>query len=164
MKVLAWFQIVLGGLGILSVPCVLGMRGFTSSFGPHDAFNERIQNMPYEGGLGVWTYSQLAVGGLLAVVLLVSGIGLLGAKPWARTSSLVYAIATIVLNVIGQVIAFALLYPAISDAAEQQGGPTAQAAVTGAYVGGICGAGVALALPITMLIVLTRPSVKAQFV
>jgi hypothetical protein len=164
VKVLAWFQIVLGALSIVGIPCALGMRGFATSFGPHDEFNEKIQNMPYEGGLGIWTYSQLAVGGVLAIVLLASGIGLLGAKPWARTSSLIYAVVTLVLQVIGQVVTFVFLYPAITAAAEERGGAAGNAAVTGAYIGGICGGLFAFALPITMLIVLTRPSVKAQFV
>jgi hypothetical protein len=164
VKVLAWFQIVLGALGILAVPCTLGLRGFATGCGPPNALNEKIQNLPYEGGLGIWTYTSLALGAVLSVVLLAAGIGLLGAKPWARLASLVYAVATIVLQAIGQVVAFVFLYPAISDAAAESGGAAGNAAVTGGYIGGICGGLFAFALPITMLIVLTRPSVKAQFV
>jgi hypothetical protein len=125
--------------------------------------SEKIQSVQYEGGMAVVTYAQLAVGGILAVVLLASGIGLLRAAPWARTSSLAYAVAAIIVNAASQVVAFVFVYPAIGEITQSQGGEAGTAAMSIAYGAGICGGIFSLALPITMLIVLTRPSVKAQF-
>jgi hypothetical protein len=159
VKVLAVFQIVLGALGLLSAPLTLALRGIA-----HDPVSQRIQEITWGGALGVWMRIALAVGTLLSAVLLAAGVGMLRARPWARRASLLYAGVSFAMQAVGVAINFAVLYPAMDYIArEHAGDPIAQAAVAGGRIGGIFGALLALALPITILIVLTRPSVKAQF-
>jgi len=151
-------EIFFGGMGLLGAPLALFFRGMA-----RDPVSMRIQEITWEGALGGWTRVSLGLGTLLAVVLLASGIGVLKRKAWARRSGIAYACVSLAMQVIGLAMTVLVLFPALDALAEQYAyDRTASAAVMGGRIGGAFGGLFALILPIAVLVVMTRPGVKAQ--
>jgi hypothetical protein len=151
-------EIFFGAIGLLGAPLALLVRGMA-----HDPVSERIQEITWEGALGGWTRVSMGLGTVLAAVLLASGIGVLKRRAWARRSGIAYACVTLAMQVVGIAMTFLVLFPALDELAERYAHDrTASAAVMGGRIGGAFGALVALILPIAVLVVMTRPSVKAQ--
>jgi hypothetical protein len=160
LKAMGAIQIIFGALGFFSAPLTLLMRNLAG----HDPVSRRIQEVTWEGGFGMWMRFALFVQTLIAVTLLASGVGVLKLRPWARTSSMVYAIAACVMNVVGQIANFMVLIPELQRIADEHPrSPAAQGGAIGGMVGGVLGGILGLALPVITLVVMTRPSVKAQF-
>jgi hypothetical protein len=107
-----------------------------------------------------------AFGLVLAGMLLVAGIGLLSMQPWARLLSLLYAVLAILNNIVGAIIAFALVVPATQEAlrnmpeVSQQLRQTIEIASMSAVGVGLC---VGMVYPIAVLIVMLMPTVTAAF-
>src|SRR5262249_9467287 len=57
----------------------------------------------------------LVASGALGVMMVVSGIGLLGLRPWARTLSLVYAGLSILNHLVSAIYVFGFYLPAMRD-------------------------------------------------
>lgn len=157
LRLLGIAQCALGVFGLGAAPLTLITR-FVAS----DPASRRVQELLWEGWLGAWTYLSLALGTLLAAGLIAAGVGVVRAVPWGRTLTLVHAVGAIGHAVVGQIVAVALLYPALwelgsSGSAVERGG------AIGGVVGGLFGSLVALVLPVVELYVMTRPSVKAIF-
>lgn len=157
LRLLGIAQCALGVFGLGAAPLTLVTR-----FVARDPGSRKVQELLWEGWLGAWTYASLVLGTLLAAGLVAAGIGVVRGLPWGRTLTLVHAIGAIGHVVVGQIVAVALLYPALwqlgsSGSAVERGG------AIGGVVGGLFGSLVALALPVIELYVMTRPSVKATF-
>jgi hypothetical protein len=162
LRVLAILQIVLGGLALLWIPVTLTMASFEGI----SPVSHRMHELTWGGALGVWTRTQIGFGGILSTCLVVGGVGMLRVRPWARILSLAYAAAALLLAAVSQVIAYAVIYPALEKVVttEFAGDPVASAVVySSRYIGIIFGVVLAAALPVSVLVVLTRKTVKAQF-
>jgi hypothetical protein len=158
VQAVAVAEIFFGGMGLLSAPVTLALRDLA-----HDPVSRRIQQITWEGSLGAWTRTSLVVGTILAGVMLASGIGILKRRAWGRRAGLAYAVSSILMQVVGQAITFTVLFPALDALAEQYAyDRAASAALMGGRIGGIAGALFGLTVPITLLVMLTRPGVKAQ--
>jgi hypothetical protein len=131
VKVLAWVELGLGCLWTLQA-----CRSVLS-----------IVWLPARGApIGTWAYAMgmLGLGSLLAVVLLVSGIGLLRGRRWAWRTSLAFAAMSILDNIVWAVLVLSGLLA-----------PFGVRPLGHAVVG--------LVLPFVILVVLTRRGVRAQF-
>lgn len=157
LNVLAWIMIIFGGLGLLSAPMTLFTRELA-----RDPASRRVQAIMWEGEMGTWMQLSLVLGTLLAATLLASGIGSLKRRPWARKLGIGYGIATIVMAVLNQIVSAMYLYPAL-QAQMEHGGRVERAGATGGMIGGMAGAVIGLILPIAVLVMMTRPGIKAQF-
>jgi hypothetical protein len=158
VQAVAVTMIFFGGMGLLGTPLAFLVRGMS-----HDPVSTRIQEITWEGAMGGWTRVSLGLGTLLSVVLLASGIGVFKRKGWARRAGVAYACVSLAMQVIGLAMTFLVLFPALDELAEQyRYDRTASAAVMGGRIGGAFGGIFALALPIAILVVMTRPGVKAQ--
>ena len=151
-------EIFFGGMGLLGAPIALALRGLA-----HDPVSVRIQEITWEGTMGTWMRASLVIGAVLGAVLLASGIGILKRRAWARRAGIAYAGAAIVMQLAGQVVNFTVLFPALEQLSEEyHANRAARAVVMGGWIGGIAGGLFAFVLPTAILVVLTRPSVKAQ--
>ncbi|WP_394835437.1 hypothetical protein LVJ94_00740 [Pendulispora rubella] len=129
-----------------------------------DPVSRRIQEMTWSGAYGAWTYFSVGLGFILAMVLLITGIGIFKMRPWARTTGLIYGAVSVVTLVIGQIMVLAVLRPMMMELMDQfPRNPVARAGATGGLVGGIAGSLFGLALPVAMLIVMSRADTKARF-
>lgn len=107
----------------------------------------------------------MVIGSLVSLILglsfLFGGIGLLKLRPWGRSLALGASVATIVWSIINSLIGFFIVNPWVSRALGQEHTDAPQ--VIGQAFGSLTGMFFQLALPIAMLVFLTRPSMKEQF-
>ena len=104
----------------------------------------------------------IVLGLLVSLALLAAGIGLLMLKPWARIVSILYAIYSIVMLIVGSVVNYFFLIQPLLQQAQQKQGPEAAGAVGGA-IGGMFGSCFGLIYPVLLLIFMLRPNIKAAF-
>jgi hypothetical protein len=112
-----------------------------------------------------------AVTGLvLALMMIGSGVGLLQLQSWGRRLAMVYAVLSILTHLVGLILAFAVVLPAMSDffkefAAEAGGKDAAMMAqvMQGAVVIAMIFSGLVIVYPIIVIIVMLLPSVRAAF-
>ena len=109
-----------------------------------------------------WTKTMIPLGILVCSALVVSGLGLLGLRSWARKVSIAYAIYAIVVVVVTVPINFFVLLPAMLEKSRQFQGAEA-AGMIGSAIGSVLGVVVGLIYPILLLIFMTRPKVAAAF-
>ena len=148
-------MIVFGGLGLLSAPTTLLSRELGRQTG-----SGRIQELMWSGGFGVWMMLSLGIGTVMAALLLASGIGVLKRRAWARKTTIAYGIAGIAFGVIGQLVNILFLCPKL--AAFEGGTAAERGGAVGGMVGGVVGGLFGMVLPILLLIVMTRETVKAE--
>ncbi len=148
-------MIVFGGLGLLSGPFTLLSRELGKQTG-----SGRIQELMWEGAFGAWMMAALGIGTLMALLLLVSGVGVLKRRAWARKATVAYGIAGIAFGVIGQIVNILFLYPKL--AAFEGGSAAEQGGAVGGIVGGVVGGLFGMVLPVVLLVVMTRPTMKQE--
>jgi len=180
VTVMGILNIIFGSLGLLAILC-LG-----TCFGVVGAVDVE-RDMP--GGINplklMWSYPEIknyfivsgVIGLITGTILLVSGIGLLRMRNWARIASIGYAVFTILFQLASFYYSIAHLNPAmerwekdynerVREWAQQRGGgvPPQQPSnpmlnMAGGIVGTIIGMGYAVVLLIVMLL----PKVSAAF-
>jgi hypothetical protein len=145
---------VFGVFGILASIAMF----FVADTSRNSAIRIMHENPAYSG----WLKLTIPLGALSCLVLLVSGIGLLGLRPWARKTSVIYAIYALLFGVVNLAMSFAfLMRPLLAEAAQKQG-PEAAGAIRGA-IGGVIGGVLGMVYPVLLLIFMTRPSVLEAF-
>lgn len=93
---------------------------------------------------------------VLAICLIISGIGTLSLRPWARMLALFYGAASVMLTVIGVILTF-VIYGKIM-------GQLQTGFAKGALVGGMCVSPIiSLIYPVIVLWFYNRSNVKEQF-
>lgn len=109
-----------------------------------------------------WMKLSLALGVVVVVALVASGIGLLNLKPWARTISVVYGIYAIVMTIASEVINYFFLVQPLLQRAHSEQGPQAAGDIGGA-IGSMFGGCFGIIYPVLLLIFMTRPNVVEAF-
>jgi hypothetical protein len=129
MVVLAIFHFIVAGFGVCCVS--LNLVSTAAPMGPGGGggggnaqqekivkeLQEILKHAPpaYEG----WSLAQLGIWAVLAVLLIVGGIGLINMRPWGRTASLLYALISLASKIAALVIHFTVLMPALQPFIEQ---------------------------------------------
>jgi len=157
LKVLGIAQCALGLFGLASAPLAIVTRLLV-----RDPASRRMQELMWEGALGAWMYTSLALGTLVAMVLIAAGAQVLRGRRSGRTLTLVHAVASIALLIIGQLVSLLLLYPMLWQMGSS-GNPAERGGAIGGMVGGLFGSLFGLALPVVELVVMTRPGVREFF-
>jgi hypothetical protein len=159
LMILGVVNMIFGALGLLSLPLVFVTKSLA-----RDPVSRRIQELTWEGGMGIWMRTSLFLGAIMACALIASGYGIMKLKPWARKVSIGYALAAILMAILGQIMSAMFLYPVLTEMLSQgSGDPVKTAGAMGGLVGGIIGGAFALVLPVIILIVMNRASVKEKF-
>jgi hypothetical protein len=109
-----------------------------------------------------WSQVHSSIGGVLSVVLLVSGIGLLKLKPWARIAAIGYALGIIALSCVSSFAFGRYVLPVMLEKAATLSGPDGLALKIGAYATTSAGF-VGLIYPALLLFFMTRRHIKAAF-
>jgi hypothetical protein len=182
--VIAILHLVGGGLLLLGTVCGAVVQAATANLqksapaGPGGVSQQEMQAEMEKviekqaPGYKAVQYSETGLSLVIALLLLIAGVGLLSMQPWARLLSITYAIISILDHIFSLVYAFAFIVPATQAAAEQvfANDPSMKGAPAGVtQVASIGAAAVVLvqfafiAYPITVLIVMTRRSVVAAF-
>jgi hypothetical protein len=149
-------NIVFAGIGALGILAI----GLLSVAG-HGSYNFMTQVM--QGGTlyAAWIKLNMVLGFVSDVVLLVAGIGLLMLKSWARIASIAFAIFSIVMMLIGEVVN--CIFP-VQTTQPMHGTRTSEAiGYIAGNVGFLLGIFVGLVYPILLLVFMRRASVIAAF-
>jgi len=115
----------------------------------------------FEGPFMAYTVLSSLVSLILGLSFLFSGIGLLKLRPWARSLALGASVATIVWNIMNTLIGIFIVAPMANRAMGQDYPHAPQ--VVGQAIGSFGGMLFHLALPIALIVFLTRPSFKEEF-
>lgn len=121
--------------------------------------NPMLDLIKSNAGYRTFLMVSLALGAIIAVLVLAAGIGLLLSKAWGRTLSIVYGWYTIVAAIVGMVVNWYVMQPLLAKM-QEAGGP-GQLAVTAGLVGGLIGAGLGMIYPILLLVFMNRPAIRA---
>lgn len=149
-------NLVFGGLGLLCTPISVIML-----FQQAQAGNPMSRILEENAAYRVYLIAAAVAGVLAALVLIAAGIGLLQMKPWARLTSIGYAIFGIVMGVVGIILNIVFVFVPMTTQA-REGGPEAAVAAMG-LVGGMAGGCLSLVYPILLLIFMTRPKIRNAF-
>jgi hypothetical protein len=160
LKVFAILEAVLGGLGLLFVPLSFVSRLFVGL----DSTSRRIHEATWSGAMGAWLNASIGIGAIQSVAMIAGGIGVYRLLGWARTLSIGYAVTDVVTVIVGQIMSQAFLYPALRRlSAEDPGNFVLAASASAGTWLSIFGTALRLAIPVAVLVVLTRQGVKSQF-
>jgi hypothetical protein len=125
--------------------------------------NPALQLMEENAFYRLFTQIGVGLNFIACIVLIVAGIGLYQLKPYGRTFSIGYSVYTIVMNLIGNVVNFVVVFPGMLAIAADAGGGPAEFAV---YVGigaGIASGFIGFIYPGLLLFFMYRPAVAAAF-
>jgi hypothetical protein len=182
LTVTAILNLILGGLGLCGYLCMgaviiflVAVIGQAVANMPKDAARDFEQMKEIVASLGrdipgIWAFyiSQLAVGAVLTLVLLASGVGLLLLARWGRVLALSYSILAIVAQLGALGVQYFYLNPAIKRWGEnfvaQHGGKMAadQNPFQNTLLD-VFGTALNLGYAIFLLIVMFLPAVTAAF-
>jgi hypothetical protein len=155
VSVLAVLGIIFGAIGVLCSP--MALVPYYVNFGPPNPVIDTVKNSP---PLFTWTVGGTVLGFILGIVLLSGSIGAWSLKPWARKLLVLYGWAALVLGIFNTLIMTLVVMPKASAGATSG---MAHTQATAGMIGGIVGGVLALALPLCMIIFMTRPHVKEAF-
>jgi len=179
--VMAILNFVFGGLGLVCMTCTGIGTGFLTymseqPFGLANPYSGMMEIMKREApGYVPMIWAHVVLETALAVVLIVSGTGLLGMRRWAWWSSVGYALVTIAWQIAYALYTIAYVVPAMRLWSKhmmtelQKQNPNSPAPPNFGdnpvlnSLGPILGAGFWIAYAVALLIVLFLPHVSAAF-
>lgn len=165
VTVFAILAIIFGSLGMLgtlySMPQYLGLK-----FGPNPVMDAIRQDRL----LVSLTLGGLVVGFSLALLQLISGVGMLSLRPAALKGIIWYAILDLVRSILTIILNLAVMNPRLEEVTRQAmqsnpqlNTPQMKAIMQYSSYGGVCLLVVLLIWPILILVFMRRPHVKAAF-
>ncbi len=155
--VLGILNIVLGGLGILSLLLMIPLQRLSQHAA---AGNPVLKLMQENANYALFMKVSMLLGIIASVVLLLAGVGLLQVKPWARYLSIGYAVYGIIAAIVGAVANVVFLSPLVEQASRMPMNAE-RGAMIGSMVGGTIGGCVSVVYPVILLIFMFRANVKA---
>jgi hypothetical protein len=181
VTVMAILNLVFGGLGMLCYLCfgilIVILMAALKQPGQDPKLiqaKEVIDSMTREvPGLIPFLVFGSVLGVILAIILIVGGIGLLNMQNWARVLCIVYSIVSIVAQLGSLVYRLAVLNPALAQwernwaalhggPARVEGGPLGSNALVN-NVSEVVGTGISLAYAIILLVIMLLPTTVAAF-
>jgi hypothetical protein len=155
--------------GILNILFgVIGLCGTVFSaalfFAPQASGQNPVLEIMAENTLyRVFMQVSIVLGVFAALVLIISGIGLLQLKPYGRTLAIIYGVYAVVAGVVGMIVNFVFIVgPLLQQAGDSPAGPE-QAAAIGGAIGGTFGGCIGLIYPVLLLIFMYRRNVVEAF-
>ncbi|MBD1866382.1 hypothetical protein H6F88_26940 [Oculatella sp. FACHB-28] len=143
VKVFGILNIVFGSFGLVTSP--LGLLSLDQSI-------EFFENFGANSATIGWFRASAWFAPLMALALLILGIGLLMKKPWARSGSIIYAYIAIAIGILNMIFIVGIFSGGLASS---------DPAAIGGIVGGVVGGLVGLIYPILTIIFLSKPNVKA---
>ena len=153
VTVIAIIGIIMSSLGLLCGPFALLPYMMTLPGPPNPAIDAIKESKPLLG----WMIFSTVLTLFLNILLLASGIGALKLKRWARFGMNTYAWFAIAMAIVGTVVSFVWMIPAMTAKTSD---PGVRAGAIGGGVGGLIGG---LLLPIFILIFMNRPLARNAF-
>ena len=176
ISVIGILNIVFGSLGLATVICCVGpgliMGQFAAQMPMPKAQGQPQMENPLAAMNAIPGYiatqcAQIGMGSLTGGLLLVSGIGFMKMKPWARTTAMIYSIIAMLWGVAAWIIQQKFVNPGVLEMTKKiqaQAGPNAppNPMFSESYMNVVATLGlmVSFAYPVTLLILILLPAVK----
>ena len=158
VSVIAWLIIAFCGLGIFGGFFIIIQREYLSAFQPADPLS---QAMYAPGLIRTYTIVSQIIAFVINLILLITAIGSLRLKPWARILMIRMMYFQLFMLVIGSVFSITVLRPAMAKIFQQNANTAMMASLF--YVSQFIGFALGLAYPLVILYFFTRPKVKSAF-
>jgi len=150
-------NIIFAALGFITMIASVAMFAAVGT----DTKNPVIQLIHDSPAYAAWMRVSIGLGLVASAALLAAGIGLLKLQPWARILSIVYAIYSMMMVLVGTVVNYVwLVQPLLAQAHKKQ---DAEAGAIGGAIGGMAGGCFGMIYPILLLIFMLVPKVSAAF-
>jgi hypothetical protein len=145
IKVFGILNIVFGAMGLICGGAIgIFLIGATQSPEIANEFNREFSNQYAEGHITFLLITS-CFGAILSLILIVCGVGLLRARSWGRTGSVVYAAIQILYTLASTGVSLTMVENDVT--------------FIFSAVGAMCGVLFSMIYPICILFFLTRPSV-----
>jgi hypothetical protein len=156
--VLGVIGIVLGGFGVLCKPGGVVLNLFI----PMPVHNPVVDFMRNDPQMRLFMIASGGSGTLISLLLLMSSIGSLRLKEWARTGMLAYACLALLSTAIEQAVGYLIIMPEMQRVMRQAGMPPQMAWTMGPAAQAV-GLAIRLWYPPLILVYFTRARVKEAF-
>jgi hypothetical protein len=173
--VMAILNFIWGGLSIICFSCIaagfLMLNSMLKSLPTSAGGGGTLQVVPYSDvipGYLAYMIAHTIIGVVMAILLIVAGIGLLNMQPWARWCCLVYSTYHVLETIFSLFYTITVVNPGLrkwqADLMRQMGGvgPTPSSGV-GDSIGAVAGAVLRMAYAVALLMVMLLPHVSAAF-
>jgi hypothetical protein len=161
VSIIAWIAIVLGAIGALGGFCGLIQHEFLSGFQPSNPVTQALQG---PGAIGTFLFWMQMIGWLVNIILLITGVGCLQLKQWARPLMIYVMLFQLLSVVVSNVFGVVEVYPMINHLRVQYpNDPTVQMTLFFYRIGQGIGFVIGAVCPLIILYYFTRPHVKAAF-
>jgi len=154
-------NVVFGVFALFGVFGTMAMLAMTD-----DTKNPVIKIMHENPAYATWTKCTIPIGLFSFVFLLVTGIGLLSLREWARKLSIWYGIYAILLDIAVAIANFLFVFPPLFAKVSGPNGssdPAAMGGAIGAAIGGIMGGVFGLIYPVVLIVFMLRKQIVAAF-
>lgn len=156
---IAAIGIFIGAMGLLCKPA-----GLIPLVVPMPQPNPMVDVRRDDPTIRAWTVASAFTGTLISLLLLLSSIGSIGLRRWARAGMLAYACLALPMSAIAMVVESRVVGPAIRQALQQSGTPVpGMMAWMSGWVGIAIGVALCLWLPVLILVVYLRRDVREAF-
>ena len=125
--------------------------------------NPALETMMQSGVAGAWMKISMVLGGIAAIVEIVSGIGLLQLQEWGRKAALGFAAYSILAAIVSAFINFTFVVMPMMNQSGTSADPAMKAMAIGGAVGTVIGSCGGLVYPLFLLFFMTRPEIIAAF-
>jgi hypothetical protein len=172
-------NIIFGAIALLIVVCggvatfAIAQVNMPGPGNPPNPIKDMLEYMDKHAPLYTpYLIGEIIIGLIMAIILVVSGIGLLKVRPWARWLSIGYAAVRLVLILVGLVLAIMIFNPVLADwqadynkRTVPAGNPPPPSFSSGAMndVAAAFGSILSAAYSIALLAVMFLPQVRAAF-
>ncbi|MBV9122287.1 MAG: hypothetical protein JO112_02865 [Planctomycetes bacterium] len=176
--VFAILNLVFGGLGVFCLLCAGGAFGlFYSISQSNPQAAKDFAALQFPSIVMIYYLVSFGVGWILALILVISGTGLLKMRPWARQLCLIYSGVSIVLSLASLVFSIFYIQPAMqtwqhdfnqrmAEMDKKQGvppPPQMQQSPIGGIIGSVMGTIIGLLYPVLLAVFMLLPRVSAAF-
>lgn len=152
---------------------ILGVCGNIAGIGMFAVFSSNLIDAKMKSQMNLQQFddpiyfgilmAQMVLNFILSIVIIISGIGLLKFKPWGRKLANFYAVAYLILIVVGTAVnVIFTVIPAMNEANNPGAAPEKVGAAIGGAAGGIFGVCFGMIYPICILIFLNRKQFVEQ--
>jgi hypothetical protein len=150
------------GICWASITLLGALFGSVALFLPTGIPNPVLDAMRTNRGLFTYSIISTLLGAAEAALLLAASIAALPLRPWARKGLIVWAVAKMVLSVVGQTINWFWVQPIVEAVERQQKMPEGMLIM--ARVFALVGVAIlGVALPLVVIYLMTRRDVKSAF-
>ncbi len=150
VAIISVLGILFGAMGVLCSPFAL--LPYLADLGQQNVVIDVIKSNTV---LYAWTVFSMVLGFFMSLLLLASSIGAIRMRQWGRLGMLLYAVAGLMLYVVGWIFNLTMLFPKLGDLGDP--------AVMGGAIGGLVGGCLGGVVYLLIIVIFMLPGVRRAY-